>query len=68
MEGAWALGVLDVRYKIIDAHDFAKDLVHELNREDEQGTTRIHKMFDGAISEAINQGAFGIEEYEDQNA
>jgi hypothetical protein len=27
-----------------------------------------HKMFDAAIDEAINQGAEGIEEHEDQEA
>ncbi len=46
----------------------SKDLVIELNNENEIGTTCIHKMFDAAIEEAINQGAFGIEEYQEQEA
>ena len=46
----------------------SKDLVIELNNENEISTTRIHKMFDAAIEEAINQGAFGIEEYQEQEA
>lgn len=68
VEGAWALGSLDTRWKITDAPAFAEDLVRALNDEDEQGTTMIHKMFDAAINEALEQGAEGIEEHEDQNA
>lgn len=68
IEGAWALGGIDTRMKITDADAFAKDLMHELNNEDEQGTTRIHKMFDRAMNEAIEQGAQGVEEHENQDA
>lgn len=68
VEGAWASGGMDTRYKVTDAQEFAKALVCELNEESENGTTRIHKMFDGAIEEAINQGALGIEEHETQEA
>lgn len=48
-------------YKVTDAEVFAVDLVRELNREEEDGTTRIHRLFDGAIEEAIDQGAEGVE-------
>lgn len=41
---------------------FAKEVVRELNSEDEEGTTAIHKMFDAAFIEAIEQGAEGVEE------
>jgi hypothetical protein len=68
VEGAWAAGGMDVRYKITNAQEFAVALVSELNEESENGTTRIHKMFDAAIEEAIGQGAFGIEEHETQEA
>ena len=68
VEGAWALGALDTRWKITDAPAFAEALVDELNREDEEGTTMIHKMFDAAINEALEQGAEGIEEHKDQDA
>lgn len=68
VEGAWALGSLDMRWKVTDAPVFARDLVVELNREDEQGTTKIHTMFDKAINEALEQGADGIEEHENQDA
>lgn len=67
VEGAWALGSLESRWKVTDAQVFATELVRALNDEDEQGTTRIHKMFDAAINEALEQGAEGIEEHEDQD-
>jgi len=68
VEGSWAAGGMDTRFKVTDPDAFAKDLVIELNQEDVIGMTRIHKMFDRAIEEAINQGADGIEEHEDQEA
>ena len=49
-------------YTVTDAEAFSKDLLHELNREDEIGCTRVHRMFDAAILEAIEQGAEGIED------
>lgn len=66
LEGSWVANNLPTHYKIVNVDKFADDLLSELNAESEDGTTRIHKMFDGAIEEAINQGAFGIEEHEDQ--
>lgn len=66
VEGAWACSILSRRYKITNIEEFAADLVRELNRESEDGTTRIHTMFDKAIEEAIDQGAFGIDEHEKQ--
>lgn len=55
--GAWAASGMDVRLKVTNVDEFAKELVNELNREAEDGTTRIHRMFDGAINETIEQGA-----------
>lgn len=66
VEGGWAAGAYDTRFKVTDIFEFAADLVRELNRESEDGTTRIHVMFDKAILEAVDQGAFGIEEHEQQ--
>jgi len=66
LEGAWTSQSIGTRYKITNLDEFSRDLVIELNREEENGTTRVHKMFDAAIEEAIGQGAFGIEEHEDQ--
>lgn len=68
VEGAWAAGYMDTRFKVTDAATFAKALVIELNSESEDGTTAIHKMFDACINEAIEQGAEGIDEHEDQDA
>jgi hypothetical protein len=68
VEGAWATNVMDVRYMVIDPEMFAQDLVRELNDEDENGATRIHKMFDRAIEVAIEQGAEGVEIHEDQGS
>lgn len=67
LEGAWAMRKFDTRYKITDASEFAKELTRALNREDEQGTTAIHEMFDQAIIDCLENGAFGIDEHEDQS-
>lgn len=68
VEGAWASGNLQPRYKVTNVNEFAAELVRALNDEEEDGTTRVHRMFDSAIDEAINQGAEGIEEHENQDA
>jgi hypothetical protein len=57
--GAAALGTLDAPFKVTNAEAFAKDLVSQLNEEDEQGTTMIHRMMDEAFNQAADQGAFG---------
>lgn len=66
IEGMWAAGYSDVRYKVTNAEEFAQEFVRELNKESEDGTTMIHSLFDKAALNAIDQGAFGIEEHEDQ--
>ena len=68
VEGAWALGSLDTRWKLTNVPLFARDFVRELNSEDEEGTTMVQRMFDAAINEALEQGAEGIEEHDDQGA
>lgn len=68
LEGAWAMNKFDTRMKITDIGEFSRELVHSLNSEDEQGTTVIHEMFDKAIIDCIEQGAFGIDEHENQSA
>jgi hypothetical protein len=67
VEGAWASGYFHTRWKLTNPDEFAAELMNELNAESEDGTTRIHRMFDGAIEEAIEQGALGIEEHERQH-
>lgn len=66
IEGAWSMNALETRFQITDGAVFAKELMHALNREDEQGTTPIHRMCDKAIEYAIDQGAEGIEEHPEQ--
>lgn len=68
VDGAWATGNLDTRFKVTDPKQFAEDIARELNSESEDGTTEIHIMFDRAIREAIDNGAEGVEEHEDQDA
>ena len=55
---------LDPLYEVTDAHAFAKYFVDELNREEEDGTTPVHAMFDKAFTEAVENGADGINEIE----
>lgn len=66
VEGANAIGAFDAPIKVIDAAAFAKDIILELNREDEEGTTMVHKMFDKAFNEAAEQGAQGIADEDDE--
>lgn len=47
--------------KIIDQNAFAKDVVRELRREEEDGTTLVHLMFDSAVMRALENGCEGID-------
>lgn len=62
LEGAWALHYIDAHFTVTDPQAFAKEVMRSLNNEDEQGTTLIHRMFDKAMLDAIEQGAEGVEE------
>lgn len=66
VEGCWATEHMEVRQIITDASAFMQAVLDELNRDDEQGSTLIHAMFDKAINEAIEQGAEGIEDHPNQ--
>lgn len=68
LEGAWASGCQDGRYRLTNPEVFADALVHELNKEDEIGTTAVHKMLDAGMYGAIDQGAEGVVEHENQEA
>ena len=46
--------------KVIDPAAFAKAVYYQLYHEEEDGTTIVHRMFDDAIKEAVEQGAEGI--------
>jgi hypothetical protein len=52
-------------YRVIDKDAFAKAIANELEREDEEGSTPLHFVFDKAADEAIEQGADGVEEFQD---
>lgn len=45
---------------VTDKQAWAREVVRQLNREQEDGTTPIHLMFDAAFVEAIEQGAEGV--------
>jgi hypothetical protein len=65
LDGACAINKYPLM-KITDKEKFAKDLVQALNDEDEEGTTRIHKCFDKAFQEAIEQGSEWAEEIKEE--
>lgn len=60
VDGSIALRALDSPFKVTDAAKFAHDVVVALNDEDEEGTTRVHQMFDGAFSDIAENGSDGI--------
>lgn len=66
LDGGYACNVYDRRYKITNLPGAAKDICNALDDEDEEGTTSIHRLFDAAINEAMNQGSEWFEEHEDQ--
>lgn len=66
VESSWACDALPLRMRVTDAPALATAVVYELNWEEENGTTPIHRLFDAAINEAIEQGADGIEVHDDQ--
>lgn len=62
VNGASSMGYVEGEFKVTDRWEFAKELIRVLNGQDEQGCTPLHKVFDDAIIEAIENGAFGIAE------
>lgn len=63
MDGGFACAAYDKRYRVTDPEGFAKEIARELNNEDEEGSTPVHKLFDDAINEALNQGAQHADEH-----
>lgn len=49
-------------YKVVDENEFAKDVVHALKSEEEDGTTPVHELLDNAIFSAIEDGSLGVHE------
>lgn len=66
MDGGFLCLAYDKRYRILDAEGAAKEICAALNDGDEEGTTPIHRLFDAAINEALNQGAQFIDEHPTQ--
>ena len=62
LSGSIALNAVAGTFKVTDASTFANEVCHALNAEKEDGTTRVHMMFDSAFDHAIDQGAEGVEE------
>lgn len=56
-----AAGAIAPGSRITDARLFAPEVVAALNAEDDNGGTAIHRLFDTAFTEAIEQGAEGVE-------
>ncbi|VUF54073.1 hypothetical protein [Escherichia phage Fraca] len=50
--------------KITDKELFLEEVVRELNAESEDGSTLIHEALDQAVSNALDNGADGVE-YDD---
>lgn len=65
LSGSIASYAVDGTYKVTDADAFAKEVCHALNDESEDGTTRVHEMFDSAFNHVIDQGGEGVEEISD---
>ncbi|MFC5374822.1 hypothetical protein ACFPIF_19865, partial [Brevundimonas faecalis] len=65
LSGSIALNAVAGTFKVTDPATFAKEVCHALNAEKEDGTTRVHMMFDSAFDHAIDQGAEGVEEISD---
>jgi hypothetical protein len=49
-------------FAIVDAPQFASDVLHEMLREREDGSTPLSDFIDKMSEEAINQGSVGLHE------
>lgn len=54
----------DPAYHVTNKAAFADAVVEALGREEEDGTTLMHRLFDDAMLAAIEDGGEGVEEYE----
>ena len=48
-------------YKILNKEGFLKDIIEQLEMEQEDGTTLIHKALDSASDNAIEDGSENVE-------
>lgn len=65
--GSCCAGGVEGLWKVTDPAIFAKEVCRALNDEREDGTTRVHMMFDGAFNYAIDQGFEGIDEVSEED-
>lgn len=52
-------------WKVVDPLEFAKDVVGELTREEEDGSHPLHRLLDQVSTAAADQGSLGIDEVTD---
>ena len=57
-------GIGDI--KITDKNQFILSLVRQLESEDEDGSTLMHEMFDGAVTVMLENGELGVDLLEDE--
>ncbi len=65
---SWGSGYLHTPFKIIDKNEFAKEFCHVLNDESEDGTTKIHELFDDALMIAFENNGHATEELSEEQA
>ena len=58
------LGDWRVYWRVIDPLEFAKDVKHELLREEEDGSSPLTNLLDLACTNALDQGSLGVEKAE----
>lgn len=51
--------------QITDQDEFLSGLARELEREDEDGGTLLHRAFDSAVSEMLENGEHGVDLLDD---
>ena len=52
--------------KVLDSEQFAKDVMYELTREEEDGSSNLTNLLDIACVEALNQGSIAVEYKEEK--
>lgn len=49
-------------FAVVDLREFAKSMARQLQREEEDGTTPVHRMLDTAAEAVLEQGDDGVDE------
>lgn len=49
-------------FRVTDLREFATSMARQLQKEEEDGTTPVHRMLDAAASEVLEQGGDGVDE------